>query len=107
EHDLGEADVGLDGADRRLDDQLDADGGGEVVDLVAAVDELGHQVMVGAGVDGVVEAIVGLEVPDVVDTSGRQIVDDVDLVTAAQKLLRQVRANESGAAGDEITHENI
>jgi hypothetical protein len=63
--------------------------------------------MVGAGVDGVVEAIVRLEVADVVDASGRQVVDYVDLVTAAQELLAEVRADEAGAAGDEITHENI
>ena len=41
EHDLGAVDVGLDGAHRALDDQLDADRGGQVEDHVGAVDQLG------------------------------------------------------------------
>ena len=78
-----------------------------MVDLVAAVDQLGHQLNIGAGVDDVVEAVVGLEVADVVDASRRQIVDDEDFVAAPEQLLGQVGADEAGAAGDEITHGDI
>ena len=56
EHDLGAVHVGLDGVDRLLDDQLDADRGGEMEDDVAAIDQLGEQRLVGDRVDEVLEA---------------------------------------------------
>jgi hypothetical protein len=43
QHDLGAVHVGFDRVHRLLDDQLDADGRGEMKDDVAAVDELGEQ----------------------------------------------------------------
>ena len=46
QHDLGAVHVGLDRVHRLLDDQLHADGGGEVKDDVAAIDELGEQRLV-------------------------------------------------------------
>ena len=58
-----------------------------------------------AGVDDVVEALLALEVPDVVDAAGGQVVDDEDLVAALQQLVRQVRPDEARAAGDQITHQ--
>ena len=59
QHDLGPVDVGLDGVDRRFDDQLHADGGRKVKDDVAVVDQLGEQRLVGHAVDGVAEARLG------------------------------------------------
>jgi hypothetical protein len=56
EHDLGAVHVGLDRVDRLLDDQLDADGGGEMKTTSAAVDELGEQRLVVDAVDEVFEA---------------------------------------------------
>ena len=56
QHDFGAVDVGLDRVDRRLDDQLDADRGGQVEDDVGAVDELGQQRLVRDAVDHVAEA---------------------------------------------------
>ena len=38
QHDLGAVHVGLDRAHRRFDDELDADGGGQVKDDVGAID---------------------------------------------------------------------
>ena len=46
EHDLGAVHVGLDRVDRLLDDQLHADGRGEVEHDVAVVDQLGEQRLV-------------------------------------------------------------
>ena len=104
EHHLGEVDVGLDGANRGLDDQLHPHGGRQVKDPVAAVDQLRHHRHVGARVDDVAEALLALQVPDVVDAAGRQIIDDADLVAALQQLVGQVRSDEPRAASDEITH---
>ena len=98
EHDLGAVDVGFDRVHRRFDDQLDADGGGEMDDDVAAIDELGEHRLVRDGVDGVVELRVRLEVRDVVDRSGRQIVEREDFVAALEQRLGQMRADEARAA---------
>ena len=71
EHDLGAADVGLDGADRRLDDQLHADGGRQVEDDVATVDQLGTMRRAGVldRVDGDLEALSDPQVVDVLDAA--------------------------------------
>ena len=55
-------------------------------------------------VDGVVEPRMRLQVGDVVDRAGRQVVEHVDLVAALEQRLGQVRADEAGAAGDQHTH---
>ena len=83
EHDLGAVHVGLDRADRRLDDELHADGGGQVEHDVGAIDELGRQRLVHDRVDHVLEAGTALEVGDVVHRAGRQVVDHHDLMAAA------------------------
>ena len=56
EHDLGAVHVRLDRVHRPFDDQLHADGGGQMEDDVAAVDPLGEQRLVVDGVDHVREA---------------------------------------------------
>ena len=102
--DLGAVHVGLDRVHRLLDDQLDADRGRQVDHDVGAVDELGEQRLVLDAVDRVVEAGLPLEVRDVVDRSGRQVVEDEDLVAALEERLAQVRPDESGSAGNQHTH---
>jgi hypothetical protein len=44
---------------------------------------------------------VGGQMPDIVQASRRQIVNDVDFVTASQISFRKVRTNETGSARDE------
>ena len=92
--------VRLDRADGALDDELDADGRGEVEDDVALVDQLGHDGLVVYAVDGVVEARVRLEVRDVFDAAGREVVEDVDLVAALEVGVGEVRADEARPARD-------
>jgi hypothetical protein len=67
EYDLGASDVGGDGPHRALDDQLDADRGGEVVDDVGLVDQLSDNPGGVARVDRVLELGLRAQVPDVVD----------------------------------------
>ena len=55
-------------------------------------------------VDGVVEAGAVLEVRDVVDRPGREVVEHVDLVPVVEQSIRQMGADEPGAAGDEHSH---
>ena len=89
EHDLGAVDVGLDRVHRLLDDQLDADRRGQVEDDVAAVDHLGEQRLVGHRVDGVGEAGRALQMRDVVDRAGRQVVEDQHLVAVVAAAARR------------------
>jgi hypothetical protein len=56
---------------------------------VVAIDQLGEQRLVGEGVDGVLEARIRLQMPDVADRAGREIVDDVDVVSGVQQRLRR------------------
>ena len=84
EHHLGAVHVGLDGVDRLLDDELHADGRREVEDHVAPVDHLRQQRFVGDRVDRVGEVGAALQVRDVLDRPGGQVVEDEHLVAAAR-----------------------
>jgi hypothetical protein len=88
-----------------LHDQLDADGGGEMKHYRRTVDQFGDERFIEDAVDGVVELLVTLEVRDVVDASGREIVENEDLVAHGKQRLGQVRANKAGAAGDQNPHD--
>ena len=104
EHHFGAVHVGLDRADRLLDDQLDADGRGEMKNDVAAVDELREERLVLDRVDEVFESAAALEMRDVFDGAGRQVVEDEHLVAAIEQRLGEMRADEPGAAGDQRAH---
>jgi hypothetical protein len=75
---------------RLLDDELDADGGRQVKDDVVVVDELGDDRLVRHGVDDVVELLLGLEMADVVDRPGGQVVDDRAFGARREPGLRQL-----------------
>ena len=75
-----------------------------MVDHVHTVHELGGHRGVLDAPDRVVEVRVPLEVLDVVDAAGGEVVEDVDLVTAKQTSIREMGADKSGAAGDQNAH---
>jgi len=104
EHDLRAVDVGLDGVNRLLDDELHADRGRQMHDDVAAVDQLGKHRLVRNRVDRVMETGVTLQVNDVVDRSRRQIVEDEHFVAAFEQRLGQMASDEARAARDENPH---
>ena len=87
QHDLGAVHVGLDRVHRLLDDQLDADGGGEMKHDVAAIDQLGEQRLVVDRVDEVLESGAPFQVRDVVDRAGRQVVEDQHLMAVGRAAL--------------------
>ncbi|MND02049.1 hypothetical protein D3C83_212960 [compost metagenome] len=70
-----------------FDDQLHANRGREVKHDVAAIDELREQRLAVHGVDEVFESRASLEVGDVVDRPGREIVEDQDLVSLVKERL--------------------
>ena len=84
-----------------LDDQAHADGGGQVPDGVALVDELAHDRLREHRLDDEVEVGPVAEALDVLHRAGREVVERVDLPAAPEQLVREVGADEPGAAGDE------
>ena len=104
QHDLGAVHVGLDRVDGLFDDQLHAHGGGEVEHHVAAVDHLGEQRLVRDRVDDVRESLLALQVNDVFDRTGRQIVEHQHVMFELQQPFCQMGTDESGAAGDQRLH---
>ena len=74
--------VGFDRVDRPLDDEFYADCGGEVKDDIASIDPLGEQRLVVDRVDDIGETGRALEMREVLDRAGRQIVDDPDFMPA-------------------------
>ncbi len=70
---------------------------------VGAVDQLRQDRRVADGIDGVLEPSICLEMLDVVDAAGREIVDDSDLVAAFQISLGQVRSDKPSSPRDQQT----
>src|SRR5206468_3456357 len=101
EDDLRPLEVRDERVDGPLDDQSDADRGREVVDDVDLVDELVDDRGVEDRVDDEVEVLPRRKVRDVVDRPRREIVERPDLPAVLEQQLREVRADEPGAAGDE------
>ena len=64
--------------------------------------EAGQQRAIHHRVDRALERRVGLQVPDVVQTAGREVVDDEDTVSQREQAFGEMTANEAGAASDQI-----
>ena len=87
EHHFRPVDVGLDGVDRLLDNQLDADRRRQVEDHVALIHDLGDQRLVGDRIHRY-EKRAAFQVLDVVDRPGGEVVEDPNLVTRAAACQR-------------------
>ncbi len=74
-------------------------------DGIGAVDHFGDEMVVEDGVDCVVEAGPALEMGDVVDRPGGQIVQDEHLVPCLEQGFSQMRADEPGAACNQNSHD--
>ncbi len=90
EHDLGAPEVRDQRLYRLLDDEPHAHGRGKVVHDVAFVDELVDDRRMQHRVDDEVETRSITEILDVVERSGREIVEHPDLVALIQEQLREV-----------------
>ena len=84
EDELRAVDVGLDGLDGAFDDELDADGGGEMDDHIGIVNELGEQLAILDIVQMILHAVGGLEMADIFDAAGGEIVEQNDAVAAVE-----------------------
>jgi hypothetical protein len=101
EHGLRPLDVRDERVHGLLDDQADADGGGEVVDDVCLVHQLVYDRMREHGVDDEVEIAPFLQVGDVVVRACREIVQGPHLAAVLEQALAEVRADEPRAARHE------
>jgi hypothetical protein len=69
-------------------------------DDVGIIDELGKQLAVLHAVEEILQAFGRLEMPDILDAAGGQIVKQDYVVAATEEAFRQMGANETGAAGN-------
>ena len=100
--DLGATDVGRERAERLLDDQLDAHRGREVDDDVATVDELIDLEVVEHGTDLDVQPWIATDLAQVVEPTGRQVIEHDDRMAGIEQTFREVRSDESDTSGDQI-----
>src|SRR5713226_8360070 len=93
--------VGLDGLDGAFDDEFDADGGGKMDDDIGIINEFGEQLAILDVVQVILHAFGRLEMADVFDAAGGEVVEQSDAVAAVEQSLREVRTNKAGAASDQ------
>ena len=87
---LRAVDIGFDGADGALDNQANADGGGEMNNNVGIVDELRDKLPIFNGVEMIFHAIGNFQMPNVLHASCGEIVEEDDVVTAIEKPLGEM-----------------
>ena len=100
QQEFGGVDVGFDGVDRTLGDQLHADGGRQVIDFVGVGHQSADQLLVGHGPFGVAEPGMVQDGGQIVDRAGGFIVDHRHPIAACQQRFDQVAADEAGPAGN-------
>ena len=89
EHDLGAAKVRDERLHGLLDDQPHPDRCGEVIDDVAAVDELVDHGRLEDAVDDQVKAVAVAEVLDVLQRAGREVVEHPDVPAVVEQRFRR------------------
>src|SRR5262249_6104711 len=99
--DLGAADVGHKCPHRLFHDQADADRGGKVPDAIASVDEAVDHRLVGDRIDYEMEVRPVDQIGDVVQSSGGQVIERVDLEVHRQERLAKMRPEEPCSASDQ------
>jgi len=102
EDQLGAVDVGFDGANGTLDDEFDADSRGKVYDDIGVIHEFGEQLAILNAIQVILHALGGLEMTNVVDAAGGEIVQEHDVIAAVEQTFGKVRADETGPPSDEI-----
>ena len=101
EDDLRAAEIRDECAHRLVDDQPHPDRSREVVDDVAAVDELVDDGRLQNAVDDQMKPVAITEMLDVLQRAGREVVERPDVPAVVEKPLGEIRADEACAAGDE------
>src|SRR4051812_92613 len=106
QNDFRSVNVGFDRMNRLLDDQLHADRRRQVDDDVCPIDEFSEDRLVGYRIDGVVEFRIVFEMDDIVDRTGRQVVENEHFVAAIEERLGKMAADESCATRNQHPHQS-
>src|SRR4051794_35101295 len=106
QNDFRSVHVGFDRMNRLLDDQLHADRRSQVHDDVRSIDEFRDDRLVGDRVNGVVEFRIVFEVDDVVDRTGRQVVENEHFVAPIEERLGKMAPDESRATSNQDPHQS-
>ena len=104
EHVVDPADVGQQRLERAVDHELDADRGGQVQDHVGLADQVVDQAGVGRAALDERRPAIGQEMVDVAQAPGAEVVQQEHVVPQCGERVAEVRADEAGAAGDEVPH---
>jgi hypothetical protein len=104
EHDLGPADVREQRLERPFDDELDTHRRREVDDHLGLIHQFADRRMIEDRSTNEPEPWIALEMSDVAQGPGRQVVQHHDLVAPSDQSIGEVRTDEPGAAGDEVAH---
>ena len=107
EDDLGRVDIGFDRVDRRTGDQLHADRGGQVVDLVGREQPPAHQFAIRHRAAGVFEARMIDHFLQIVDRTGGFVINNGNTMSLSQQVFDQVTPDESGAAGHKAVFHSL
>src|SRR5580704_5147518 len=100
---LSAVDIGFNGTHGAFHDELDADSGGKVDDDVGIVHEFCEELKVFDVIEMIFHLAGSLKMANVIHASGGEVVEQNDTIAAGEKPLCQMRTDEAGAAGDQIT----
>jgi hypothetical protein len=101
--DLGAAHAAAQRFDRAFDDQLDADGRGEMEAGVGPLHALVHQLRVADGPFDHLRLAGGHRVDHILEAAGAEVIEDEDAVAARDEGVGQVRTDEARPAGDQVS----
>ena len=101
---LGAVHVRFDGVNRPFAHEPDADGGSEMEYHVDLINQPPDYSLIGDRVDGAREVLVAEQMFNVLETTGRQIVQHRHRVPLRQEPIGKVRSEEARAARDECPH---
>jgi len=71
-----------------------------VEDYIGFIHQLGKQLPIGDGIEEIAEARVKLEMANIFNAAGGEIVQHDDIIAAMEKRFSQMGADESGSAGN-------
>src|ERR1022692_534428 len=103
-YDFGAPDVGLDGAHGTVHNQAHPNGSRQMINDIGEVHEFGHQLCVGDGVNVVGKFRMNLEMLNISDRAGGEVVDDADFIAQVEMSLGEMRPDEARPSGNQHLH---
>ena len=102
---LRPSDVGHEALERLLDNQVDTHRRSEMEDDIDPRDDMVDEIHVEHRAEHELTVGVTLEMGDVGESPGREVVEQEHLIAAPEKPIRQMRSNKARSTGDQGTHQ--